>query len=140
MSENFIEAYKDSISRSIEYFAYEMFTDNNLDFLLDESEEFINYVDGLYMKDVEQILYFFSHKKIRKTVLFIEEGKKTICSSTMNASNIQSISLKHAQNDNTVLTIKFINGEEIVLDNNNVFEYWKQKSTKRIKDIYKMYY
>lgn len=140
MSKNFIEAYKDSINRSIEYLAHEFFKETELGYIFEVGEDSISYVDGLYLKDEVQKLYFFSDKKIRTISLVNENDKKVINTSSINAENIRNVSLKQITHEDVILTIELFNDREIILDNNNVFQSWKRKASEVIKEIYKIYY
>lgn len=140
MSKNFIEAYKDSINRSIEYLAHEFFKETELGYIFEVGEDSISYVDGLYLKDEVQKLYFFSDKKIRTISLVNENDKKVINTSSINAENIRNVSLKQITHEDVILTIELFNDREIILDNNNVFQSWKCKASEVIKEIYKIYY
>lgn len=140
MSKSFVEAYKDSINRSVEYFAYEFFIDTGLEFVFEVPEDTISYVDGLYLKDEVQTLYLFSDKKIKTISLVIENNEKVIDTSSMNVKDIHEISLKQITREQVRLKIELFNDRKIILDNNNVFENWKHKASKAIKDIYEKYY
>lgn len=140
MSKDFIEAYKDSISRNIEFFAYEFFDETKLDFLFETEEDTVSYVDGLYLKGKVQTLYLFTDEKIRTINLLIEDGEKVIKTSSFNVVNVCGVSLEQKTHEDVKLTIEFTDGNKISLDNNNVFSSWKDRANIAIKKIHKKYY
>lgn len=140
MSENYIDVYKDSINRSIEYFAIDFFKDTDLEYLLEPKEDVLAYVDGLYLKDEIQHLYLFSDEKIRLVTISLENGDKVIKSTFWKVENLKTISLTQRGYNVTVMIIEFNDDDKITLDTNNVFGHWMTKASKRLKEIYKKYY
>ena|SRR5690625_4127447 len=140
MRKKFMDAYKDSTSKSVEYFAVDFFKDVDLYYLLEIDENTLVYVDELHHQDKVQTLYLFTDDKIRKVKLSIRDGERIIKASSIKTSDINKISLEQRSYESVTLTIELKDKSKIVLDSKNIFSHWQSKARKVIKEIYKKYY